>query len=173
MTKHARVSSLTEENSLVVEVITYDPVGVINETFLPEFIECSDEVSFGYRYNPTSNTFYLPEGYAKHPDFEVFGYIQIPDDATVDENGFIVFAPPPKFVMINETDFRSALKLTEKILWDTPEVGTNQQKAVITTIKNEFPYPTINDMAEELDLLVSVDVIKEERVAEIISELSN
>jgi len=171
MTKHARII-LTEEDSALLEVITYDPVGVINEAFLSEFIECPEEVERGYRYNSKTKTFYLPEGYAKHPDFEVFGYVPIPEDVTVDENGFIVFPPPPKFVIINETDFRSALNLTEKILWDDPETGTTEQKAVINTLKMEFPYYGVESMTDEFTLLEQIIFTTSERITEIKAALA-
>ena len=91
MSKWARVD-LEKENP-ILEVITYDPVGVINESFLPLFKKCPDEVYLGYVYNPQTNTFYLPEGYAKDPNFEIFGYQPIGNNQ-VDENGFIVYTQP-------------------------------------------------------------------------------
>jgi len=87
MSKWARVN--LEEDSEILEVITYDPVGVINETLLSMFKQCPEETNWGYRYNPNTDTFYLPSGYAKHPNFETFGYINI-NGRAVDENGFVI-----------------------------------------------------------------------------------
>jgi hypothetical protein len=91
MSKWARVN--LEETGTILEVITYNPVGVINEAFLPMFKPCPDEVERGYFYNPSTDTFYLPDGYAKHPNFQTFGYQPIGDNE-VDENGFIVYPQP-------------------------------------------------------------------------------
>jgi hypothetical protein len=91
MSKWARVN--LEETGTILEVITYNPVGVINEAFLPMFKPCPDEVERGYFYNPSTDTFYLPDGYAKHPNFQTFGYQPIGDNE-VDENGFIVYIQP-------------------------------------------------------------------------------
>jgi len=42
MSKWARVN--LEETGIILEVITYNPVGVINEAFLPMFKPCPNEV---------------------------------------------------------------------------------------------------------------------------------
>ena len=146
MSKWARVN--LQQDSQILEVITYDPNGVINEAFLPEFKSCPDEVEKGYHYNPQTDTFYLPEGYAKHPNFETFGYVP-KGDLEVDENGFIIFPPAPKQITVE--DLRSKLILTEKILWDNPETGTASQTAVINTAKLEFP--VLSNDSTLLDLL--------------------
>lgn len=165
MSKWARVN--LEETSPILEVITYDPVGVINEAFLPTFKPCGEEVEKGYFYNPNTDTFYLPSGYAKHPDFKTYGYVPIPAGLEVDENGFIIFPIQPK--LIAEENFRSALNFQEKILWDNPETATNNQKAVINTIKADFPY---EDMTEQLNALHQVGVIELARIQEISTLLS-
>ena len=150
MSKWARVD--LEKESPVLEVITYDPNGVVNEAFLPYFKPCSDEVERGYVYNPQTDTFYLPEGYAKHPNFETFGYVP-KGDLEVDENGFIVLPPEPKQIAVD--DVRSNLTLTEKVLWDNPETGTASQTAVINTVKLELPVlsnnPTLLDLLKLLE----------------------
>lgn len=76
MSKWARINNPdSQEIQPVLEVINYDPVGVITEDFLPMFKPCSDEVNLGYLYDPSTETFILPKGYIKHPDFETFGYV--------------------------------------------------------------------------------------------------
>lgn len=167
MSKWARVN--LNEESQVLEVITYDPVNIINEAFLLEFKECPDEVYLGYHYNPQTNEFFLPENYAKHPNFEIFGYVEIPEGSSVDENGFIVFPLPPKEIT-NEL-FRSNLKIQEKILWDNPETGTPQQSAAINTMKLDFPFIGIETIRDELDLLESLDIIGVGRADEIYDSL--
>lgn len=79
---------------------------------------------------------------------------------------------PPKPKEITQEVFRSALKITEKVLWDNPETGTTQQTAAINTIKMDFPYYGIDTMIEELDLLESVGVLTASRVKDIKSILS-
>lgn len=167
MSKWSRV--ILNQKSQVLEVITYDPVGVINEAFLPEYKPCPEEVERGYWYDPETETFYLPENYAKHPDFEHFGYVENFNHYPVDENGFIVFPPPPK--VITEPDFRSKLTVLEKVMWDNPETGTLQQKSVINTMKLDFPFTGIETIRDELDLLESLEVIGVGRADEIYNSL--
>lgn len=165
MSKWSRIN--LNETAPVIEVITYDPVGVINEAFLPEYKSCPDEVVRGYWYNPQTKTFYLPDNYAKLPNSEE--YAEVPPDATVDEDGFIVFPEPPK--VIEEPDFRSKLTILEKIMWDNPETGTLQQKALINTMKLDFPFTGIETIRDELDLLESLEVIGVGRADEIYNSL--
>lgn len=80
------------------------------------------------------------------------------------------FPPAPK--VINQDDFRSTLKLAEKILWDHPETGTTQQAALINTIKIDFPYYGVESMSEELELLQQVEFLTEDRLEEITEALS-
>ncbi len=80
------------------------------------------------------------------------------------------FPPAPR--VINQDDFRSVLKLAEKVLWDYPETGTSQQAAVINTIKMDFPYYEVTSMAEELNLLKTVGFLTADRVKEITEALS-
>lgn len=168
MSKWARVN--LEQESQILEIITYNPEGVINEAFLPLFKPCPEEVEKGYWYNPQTNTFYLPEGYAKHPDFETFGYVP-KGDLEVDENGFIIFPPPPKYVSLE--DFRNQLSLTEKILWDNPETGTQIQSAVINTAKQEFPLLLSGKKTlEVLNLFEQNSILSEGRAQEIYDHLN-
>ena len=169
MSKWARVN--LEQKSPILEVINYDPQGVINEQFLDEFLPCPDEVNRGYEYNPETGEFTLPEGYAKHPHFEAMGYV-FQGDCELDENGFIILPPPPpappepKYISLDE--FRSQLTLTEKILWDNPESGTVVQGATIKTIKQEFPLLVeAESTVEILDLLEEKSIIGEGRASEI------
>jgi hypothetical protein len=80
------------------------------------------------------------------------------------------FPPAPR--VINQDDFRSTLKLTEKMLWDNPEIGTTQQAAAINTIKMDFPYYEVTSMVEELELLQEVEFLTADRVKEIKLELA-
>jgi hypothetical protein len=100
MTKWARINPEKEE--VIQEVITYNPYEIINENFWHLFKECPDEVEKGYFYNPNTETFYLPDGYAKDQNFEIFGYQPIPEGGSVDENGFIILPPPPEPEVIEE-----------------------------------------------------------------------
>jgi hypothetical protein len=81
------------------------------------------------------------------------------------------FPPAPR--VINQDDFRSTLKLTEKMLWDNPETGTPQQAAAINTIKMDFPYYEVASMVEELALLQEVEFLTADRVKEIKLELAS
>lgn len=74
-------------------------------------------------------------------------------------------------VSISEQDFRNQLKIAEKILWDNPETGTLQQKAVINTMKLDFPFTGIETIRDELDLLESLEVIGVGRADEIYNSL--
>lgn len=165
MSKWARVN--LEEDSEILEIISYNPEGVINEAFLPSFKPCPDEVERGYHYNPVTNTFYLPDNYAKHPDFENVGYIP-KGKFEIDENGFVIFPTPPKNISLEE--FRAKLKLNEKLLWDNPETGTSSQIATINTIKQEFPLlVSSEETIEILNLLESQEIIGTNRAEEILN----
>ena len=80
------------------------------------------------------------------------------------------FPPAPK--EITQDVFRSALNLSEKILWDNPETGTVQQKATINTLKMDFPHYGVESMSDELDLLEQVGFFTPERVTEVTQALS-
>lgn len=170
MSKWARLDS-SENNTIVGEIIDYDPQTIINEQLWDRFVPCSDDVTLGFYYNQETQEFYVPEGYGKRSL----------DDATFSPTpfGFIVgenylFIPDPNYVPpknITESDFRSKLTLTEKLLWDNPETGTTQQKAAINTIKLDFPFSSVADMQDELDLLESLEVIGVGRATQIASEL--
>lgn len=73
--------------------------------------------------------------------------------------------PPPK--VITQDLFRTVLTLSEKILWDNPQTGTSIQEATINTLKLEFPYYGIESMAEELDLLETIEFFTTQRVQEV------
>lgn len=167
MAKWARVNRF--ETQPVLEVIDYNPVGVINEQFLPEFVSCSDEVWKGYYYNHQTKEFFLPEGHAKHPNFDIFGYVDSGENE-VDENGFIVYPTPPEPPRsVTEEEFKTQLKLQEKILWNTPEFGTTQQAATINTVKQEFPLLAESaEFLEILELLESLEIIGVDRAQEIL-----
>ena len=79
---------------------------------------------------------------------------------------------PPKPREITQDVFRSVLNLSEKILWDNPEIGTIQQKATINTLKMDFPHYGVESMSDELDLLEQVGFFTPERVAEVTQALS-
>jgi hypothetical protein len=171
MAKWARVNRI--EKSEILEIIDYDPNGIICEEFLPQFLPCPDETAKGYHYDPSTNSFFLPEGYAKHPQFESYGYVHA-EDREVDENGFIVIPPPPPVPeppkMVTDEEIRSNLKLTEKLLWDTPESGTTQQAAAITTIKKDLPQRADSEeLVEMLELLETLEVIGVGRAQELLS----
>lgn len=170
MAKWARVNH--EVTSPIIELITYNPVGVITDEFLNLYVSCPDEVEKGYHYNHQTNEFFLPEGYAKHPNFDMFGYVPAGENE-VDEDGFIIYPPapvPPK--MVTEEEIRYNLKLTEKLLWDTPESGTSQQTAAITTIKKELPQRADGEeLVEMLELLETLGVIGNGRAQELLGLL--
>lgn len=92
MTKWARVD--LQKDSQILEIIDYNPREVINESFWHLFKECPDNVEKGYWYNPKTDTFYLPEGFAKHPDFETRGY-EFVGKRLVDGDGFIILDSAP------------------------------------------------------------------------------
>lgn len=173
MAKWARVNRM--QTSEILEVIDYNPNGIICEEFLPQFVPCPNETAKGYYYDTSTKSFFLPEGYAKHPEFEIFGYVHA-GDREVDENGFIVIPPPPPAPeppkMVTEQEIRSNLKLTEKLLWDTPESGTSQQTAAITTIKKELPQRADGEeLVEMLELLETLGVIGTGRAQELLDAL--
>lgn len=78
---------------------------------------------------------------------------------------------PPK--EISQDLFRSCLNLTEKILWDNAETGTEIQKALINTLKVEFPYYGIESMEEMFTMLEQNQVLSNERIIEIKTILEN
>jgi DNA-binding Lrp family transcriptional regulator len=81
------------------------------------------------------------------------------------------FPPLPK--QITQNLFRSKLKLTEKIIWDNPESGTEIQKAIINTMKMEFPFYGVDSMNEFFTLLEENEIIIPERIVEIKSNLND
>lgn len=173
MTRWARLDPV-EDKTIVGEIITYDPQTIIHEDLLDRFIPCDESVMLGYYYNKETQEFYIPEGYGKKFLDEVT-FSPVPPGFIVGEN--YLFTPDPNIVdpvpskFITEYDFRSKLILSEKLIWDSPETGTLQQKAAITTIKTDFPFLSVEDMQEELDLLESLQVIGVGRASQIASEL--
>jgi hypothetical protein len=79
---------------------------------------------------------------------------------------------PPAPREITQDVFRGVLKLTEKILWDNPETGTEVQKATINTIKMDFPHYGVESMSDELELLEQVGFFTAQRVTEVTQALS-
>jgi hypothetical protein len=80
------------------------------------------------------------------------------------------FPPAPK--EITQGVFRSTLKLSERILWDNPETGTEIQKATINTLKMEFPHYGIESMVEEFELLEQIGFFTPQRSEEVKQFLS-
>lgn len=82
--------------------------------------------------------------------------------------------PPPELPKeITQEIFRSTLNLTEKILWDNPETGTEIQKAIINTLKMEFPYYGVESMNEMFLLIEENSIINSDRIIEIKFKLDN
>jgi hypothetical protein len=79
---------------------------------------------------------------------------------------------PPKPREITQDVFRSVLNLQEKILWDNPEIGTIQQKAIINTLKMDFPHYGVESMSDELSLLEQIEFFTPERLTEVTQALS-
>jgi hypothetical protein len=79
---------------------------------------------------------------------------------------------PPKPREITQDVFRSVMNLSEKILWDNPEIGTIQQKATINTLKMDFPHYGVESMSDELSLLEQIEFFTPERVTEVTQALS-
>jgi len=80
------------------------------------------------------------------------------------------FPPAPK--QITQDVFRGALNLIEKVLWDNPETGTTEQKAVINTLKMEFPYYGVESMTDEFALLKQISFTTSKRITEIQAALA-
>lgn len=173
MNRWARLDSV-EDKKIVGEIITYDPQSIIHEDLLDRFVPCDESVTLGYYYDKETQEFYVPESYGKKFLSEVT-FSPVPSGFIVGENYLFISDPnivdivPPKF--ITEYDFRSKLILSEKLIWDSPETGTPQQKAAITTMKNDFPFLSVEDMQDELNLLESLQVIGVGRASEIAYEL--
>lgn len=89
-----------------------------------------------------------------------------------DENVKWEFISDPAY-LITEFKFRNQLTVSEKLLWDNPDIAsTPTQKAVINTFKSELPLdPNEQNTTELLGLLVSEGVYTQERLDEIISNL--
>lgn len=170
MSRWARLDPV-EDKTIVGEIITYDPKLVINEQLWDRFVPCEDNVLVGFYYDSDTNQFYVPEDYGRFNLNDNF-VIKAPAGYVVGEN--YLFIPDPNYIVpkeITEPEFRSKLNFTEKLLWDNPETGTDQQKATINTIKLDFPFTSIEDFQDELDFLENVQVIGIGRAAEIASEL--
>ena len=80
------------------------------------------------------------------------------------------FPPTPR--EITQDDFRGALNLAEKVLWDNPETGTTEQTAAINTLKMEFPYYGVESMTDEFALLKQINFTTSERITAIQSALA-
>lgn len=170
-----------DQENVIQEVISYDPNGVVNETFLPLFKgPFGDEVELGYEYNPDTNTCTLPNGYALNPQGD--RYVPVPEGATVGEDGRIIMPlpepasepvpePTPKFISASE--FRTQLTLQEKLIWDNPGNATPEQSSAINTVSADFPQRVDGaEFQEELDLLESAGVIGTGRASELLTYFS-
>jgi hypothetical protein len=151
------------EDNAAQEIITYDPNGVINETFLPLFKgPFADDlgVEIGYVYNSSSNAFSEPP---------------IPEPVVapeVEEEEEEEATPEPTY--INEAQFRGQLTLSEKLVWDNPSEGTSVQKSAINTVLRDFPHLVDGtEFKEELDLLESTEVIGTGRAATLLTYFSS
>ncbi len=145
------------EDNAAQEIITYDPNGVINESFLPLFKgPFADDlgVEIGYVYDSGSNTFSEPTIPEPGPEPE--------EEST----------PEPTY--INEGQFRDQLTLAEKLVWDNPSEGTSAQKSAINTVSRDFPHLVDGtEFQEELDLLESTEVIGTGRAATLLTYFSS
>ena len=145
MTKWVRV-----QNDRAEEIITYDPNGVINETFLPLFkgpFEDSVDVEIGDVFDSSNNTFSEPP-----PAPE-------PTPTPTPE-------PDPEPVYVSVGEFRGQLTLAEKLIWDNPGNATTAQSNAITTVSQDFPHRVDSDeFLEELNLLETTEVIGTGRAA--------
>lgn len=144
MSKWVRVDS----SNIVQEVISYNPFDTVNESLHPFFHEVFGEESYGWTYDPDTDTFTAPPP------------IPEPDP----EPPLPPTRPPGT---IYETEFREALNLLERILWDNPETGTNAQKGAIITIKSEFPHENTESMTEVFQILEQVGFFTPERSEEV------
>ena len=145
MTKWVRV-----QNDRAEEIITYDPNGVINETFLPLFkgpFEDSVSVKIGNVYDSSNNTFSEPPE-APAPEAQ-------PEPE-----------PDPEPIYVTVGEFRVQLTLAEKLIWDNPSSATTEQSNAIITVTQDFPHRADGDeFLEELNLLETTGVIGTGRAA--------
>ena len=137
------------ENSKAQEIITYDPNGVINESFLPLFkgpFTDDYSVEVGYDYDAGSNSF-------SEPTPEEVDPTPVPP------------GPEPE-VYVSAEEFRGQLTLAEKLIWDNPGNATTAQSNAITTVSQDFPHRVDSDeFLEELNLLETTEVIGAGRAA--------
>lgn len=118
------------------------------------------------------NTHLIPEQLIPHNEYisnlysimNLESYIEMKSQYNLVGNAPEIPSPPK---LIYEQDFRGQLKVTEKILWDNPEIGNAQQKALINTMKLDFPFSGIESIRDELDLLETTEVIGVGRAEEI------
>ena len=145
MSKWVRV-----QNSRAEEIITYNPVGVINEAFAPLFMgPFADDldVAIGDIFDGKTLTFSEPP-----PAPE-------PTPTPTPE-------PTPEPIYVSVGEFRGQLTLSEKLTWDNPDTATTAQKKAITTVSQDFPHRADgNEFLEELNLLESTEVIGPGRAA--------
>jgi hypothetical protein len=172
MHRWARLDQVNS-NVIVGEIVDYDPKSIINEQLWDRFVPCDNNITFGYYYNVGTEEFYIPEGYGKYSSNDS-KLSPIPVGYIIDEN--YIITPDPNYIIpksITELEFRSKLTLSEKLLWDNPDTGTAQQKAAINTMKLDFPFVSVVDIQDELDLLENVGIIGTGRSAAIASQLTN
>jgi hypothetical protein len=145
------------ENNRAQEIITYDPNGVINESFLPFFkgpFTDDFSVSIGQVYDSGSSTF-------SDPPEVVSSSEPTPE-------------PDAEPVYVSLVDFRTQLTLSEKLIWDNPGSATTVQGNAINTVREDFPQRVDGDQfREELDLLESVEVLGSGRSGVLLSYFSS
>lgn len=145
------------QNNRAQEIITYDPNGVINESFLPFFkgpFTDDFSVSIGQVYDSGSSTFSDPPEVVSTPE-------PTPE-------------PDAEPVYVSLTDFRTQLTLSEKLIWDNPGSATTVQGNTINTVREDFPQRVDGDQfREELDLLESVEVLGSGRSGVLLSYFSS
>ena len=137
------------ESNKAQEIITYDPNGVINESFLPLFkgpFTDDYSVEVGYDYDAGSNSF-------SEPTPEEVDPTPVPP------------GPEPE-VYVSVEEFRGQLTLSEKLIWDNPSGATTAQSNAINTVRQDFPHRVDSDeFLEELNLLETTEVIGTGRAA--------
>jgi hypothetical protein len=145
-----------------------------------ELLDLRDKIQsliLSHQLKMTENQYMNPEQREIHTNYinelqtilEVQSYVEM-------KSQFDNVGPEPEVPSapreITQDVFRGVLKLTEKILWDNPETGTEVQKATINTIKMDFPHYGVESMSDELELLEQVGFFTAQRVTEVTQTLS-
>ena len=145
-----------------------------------ELLDLRDEVEsliLSHQFKIGENSHMTPEQLEPHINYlDQLRSISPLDTYIKMKSQFDVLGPEPEFPPapkeITQDVFRSVLNLSEKILWDNPETGTSQQKAIITTLKMDFPHYGVENMSDELSLLEQVEFFTPERLTEVTQALS-